>query len=129
MGEKYRREHMKYFTNHANGYATLKILYPLGSGMVWFFNNEWKHQLIILGAIIGLSLIQGVAFEPLDPVLLHWFLNDCKLNTITPSILETFHPDLKLLLTEWNKCGPNGNINKFEVHFATYHDLPVSSPS
>ena len=127
MGDSYHHEHMKYFADHRNGYAMLKILYPLSLGMVHFFDDEWRWQLIILGTIVGLSLIQGVAFEPLNPVLLHWLLNDCKLGAISPSILEAFHPNLKLLLMDWNDYGPEGDITRFEAHFATYHDLQVSS--
>lgn len=62
---------------------------------------------------------------PLDPVLLHYFVHDCDLNSIHADIMEEWHPELKQTISNWLSLGPDDDISGFRDHLATYHDKQV----
>jgi len=51
-------------------------------------------NLSILGAIVALLLIHGIAPGKLDPVVLHYFIYSCDLRSIHPALLSEWHPEL-----------------------------------
>lgn len=76
------------------------------------------------GAIIAVCLLCGVSV-PLDPVVLHYFINGCDLHSIHPQILGEWHPTLKKTIMEWLDVGPHGDVGAFQGHFAIFHDMQV----
>jgi hypothetical protein len=79
----------------------------------------------ILGAATALSIINGILIHPIDPVLLHYFVHECDINSIHPALLAEWHPELKKTISDWIALGYNGNPAPFQGHFASYHDLQV----
>jgi hypothetical protein len=84
-----------------------------------------KRNMMILGAITAFSIINGISFHPIDPILLHFFIHDCDINSIRPEFLAEWHPDLKKTITDWIALGPYDNPAPFQAHFAVYHDIQV----
>ena len=83
-------------------------------------------KLSVLGALTSLLLLNGLPPVPISPVLLHYFIHDSDLNSITPDLLGNWYPNLGKLMQEWIAAGPNGDIGVFSSHFSTYHDTQVS---
>jgi hypothetical protein len=125
--EDFRQEAAQWFTFHADGQATLTISHSYATAR--FVSASRKRNMAILGAATALCLIRGMSTPPLDPILLHFFIHDCQLDAIHPGILGEWHPDLKQLVSNWIRLGPDGDPSLFQTHFATYHDLQVSSTS
>lgn len=84
-------------------------------------------KLSVLGALTSLLLLNGVPPVPLSPVLLHYFIHDLELNSISPDLLGNWYPDLGKLIQDWIAAGPDGDIEAFASHFITYHDTQVST--
>lgn len=87
--------------------------------------TERLIKLTQLGALSALLLIHGIAPGRLDPVFLHYLIYDCNLEAVHPSFLGEWHPDIRGQLMQWIAAGSEGNIDQFQGHFATYHDIPV----
>ena len=85
-------------------------------------------KLGILGALTSLLLLSGVPPVPLSPVLLHYFIHNLELDSISPDLLRNWYPDLGKLIQDWIAAGPNGDVEEFASHFITYHDTQVSHP-
>ena len=82
-------------------------------------------KLSILGALTSLLLLNGIPPVPLSPVLLHYFIHNLELNSMSPDLLRNWYPDLRKLIQDWIAVGPNGDIEDFSSHFITYHDIQV----
>jgi hypothetical protein len=80
-----------------------------------------------MGALAALLLIHGIAPYPLDPVVLHFFIHNCDLHAIHPSFLSEWHPELCCIIQDWINMGSSGDPTPFQSHFASYHDLQVST--
>ena len=87
--------------------------------------SQRSIKLSILGALTALLLLYGIPPIPLSPVLLHYFIHDSDLNSITRNLLGNWYPDLGRLIQDWIDAGPDGNIESFAGHFMTYHDTQV----
>jgi hypothetical protein len=88
--------------------------------------TERSIKLSVLGALTSLLLLNGVPPIPLSPVLLHYFIHNLELDSISPDLLGNWYPDLGRLIQDWIAAGPNGDIEAFAGHFITYHDTQVS---
>ena len=80
----------------------------------------------IFGAVMALSLLQGLSAGTLDPVLFIFFIHNCNLHSIQPEILREYHPALKQTITDWMALGPQGDPAPFQMHFAIFPDAQVS---
>jgi hypothetical protein len=76
--------------------------------------------------LTSLLLLNGVPPVPLSPVLLHYFIHNLDLNSISPDLLRNWYPVLGKLIEDWIATGPNGDIEEFSSHFITFHDIQVS---
>ena len=85
-----------------------------------------QKKLTALGALTTLLLINGIAPIPLSPILLHFFIHDCNINSIHSSLLANWYPDLRKCIQDWISTGPDGDAEPFASHFMTFHDLQVS---
>ncbi|KAJ7160827.1 hypothetical protein C8R46DRAFT_1223166 [Mycena filopes] len=84
------------------------------------------EQLAVLGCIIGVLLIFGIAPEPLSPAVIQFAVNGCDLSSLTREFVREWHPDLVALLDRWDEIGPGGNVIPFQPFFASFMDLQVS---
>ncbi|KAF8240018.1 hypothetical protein L208DRAFT_1556606 [Tricholoma matsutake] len=89
-------------------------------------SSQCSIKLSILGALTALLLLYGIPPDPLLPVLLHYFIHDLDLNSISHNLLGNWYPDLGRLIQDWIDAGPDGNIESFAGHFMTYHDTQIS---
>ena len=88
--------------------------------------SQRSKKLSILGALMSLLLLNGVPPVPLSPVLLHYFIHNLELNSMSPDLLRNWYPVLGKLIQDWIATGSNGDIEEFASHFITYHDIQVS---
>jgi len=121
--EQFRKDSTQYFTHHPNGRATLTTSHTFATAR--FISTPRKRSLGTLGAVIALCMINGISIHPVDPVLLHYFVHNCDINSIHPGLLAEWHPELKKTISDWLALGPNGDPGSFQAHFATYHDMQV----
>lgn len=84
-----------------------------------------KENFMALGALTALLLIHGIAPPHLSPLLLQYIIHDCTFNSIHPTFVCEWDPDLHRRLLEWKQLGPAGDIRGFADIFATYFDLQV----
>ncbi|KAF8230858.1 hypothetical protein L208DRAFT_1473398, partial [Tricholoma matsutake] len=89
-------------------------------------SSQCSIKLSVLGALTALLLLYGIPPNPLSPVLLHYFIHDLDLNSISCNLLGNWYPDLGRLIQDWIDARPDGNIESFSGHFLTYHDTPIS---
>jgi len=80
----------------------------------------------VLGAATALCIINGISINPIDPVLLHYFVHNCDINSIYPALLAEWHPELKKTISDWINLGPDGDLGPFQAHFATHNDIQVA---
>ena len=79
-----------------------------------------------LGALCALMLIAGICPEPLNPLLLHFVIHGFDFNSLTPGIVQEWHPELYQTITDWLETGPSGDTEPFRSHWISYHDQDVS---
>ena len=113
----------QWFMPRADNLATLATSHSIATAR--YVPAARLSDLSILGAIVAILLIHGIAPARLDPLVLQYFIYDCDLNSIHPILLSEWHPDLHSTITQWIQMGPNGNIDGYRGHFATYHDISV----
>lgn len=121
--EQFRKDTAQYFTSHPNGYATLTTAHTLTTAR--FVSTSRKRNMGVLGAATALCIINGISIHPIDPVLLHYFVHNCDINSIYPALLAEWHPELKKTISDWINLGPNGDPGPFQAHFATHNDIQV----
>ncbi|KAJ7149389.1 hypothetical protein C8R43DRAFT_887958 [Mycena crocata] len=77
----------------------------------------------VLGCIIALLLIYGIAPEPLSPAVIQFAASGFDLASLDEQFLREWHPDLVALLHDWKAMGPEGDVGAFQSFFASYHDM------
>ncbi|KAJ6451543.1 hypothetical protein C8R45DRAFT_1124584, partial [Mycena sanguinolenta] len=90
-----------------------------------FVGKTRHNNLAVLGCLVSLLLIFGIAPEPLSPSVIHWAANNCELRLLNREFVQEWHPNLRALLEQWTAVGPTGDINGFQSHFASFHNLQV----
>ena len=88
--------------------------------------TQHSLKLGVLGALTSLLLLNGIPPVPLSPVLLHYFIHNLELDSISPDLLRNWYPNLGKLVLDWIAAGPDGDVEEFASHFITYHDIQVS---
>ncbi|KAL0061193.1 hypothetical protein AAF712_012013 [Marasmius tenuissimus] len=54
-------------------------------------------------------------------------INDCEIGSIRSSLVARWFPELHRTLEQWTSIGHDNDILHFAGHFATYHDMQVST--
>ncbi|KAL0570439.1 hypothetical protein V5O48_011516 [Marasmius crinis-equi] len=114
----------QFFTPLMGEYQTIAISPGLSSR---WMSDDQQLEWGVLGAVVALALIYGMGTEPLNPLLLIYFINDCELGCLTSRLVSEWFPSLHDTIVRWKSLGPNDNVSEFSGHFATYHDLQVSA--
>ncbi len=121
--DKYRKESAKWFTPRSDSYSTISTSQSLS--LHFSPSSTRLESLSILGALTGLMLVYGVAPTPLSPALVQFLLHGCDLQSLTPSFIQEWFPNLHQTLTDWNTISSGDSIDVFDAHFQLYHDFPV----
>ncbi|KAJ8084406.1 hypothetical protein PM082_003175 [Marasmius tenuissimus] len=116
----------QFFTPLIGEYSTLST--PPGISSRWM-SEEQQLELSVLGTIVALALIYEMGTEPLNPLLLIYFINESDIACLTGSLVSRWFPGLHRTLLEWKSLGPEDDVSTFSGHFATYHDIQVSALS
>lgn len=110
-----------------DGLSTIKTQHPYISSL--YTSQSRLQQLKVLGALVALSLIHGQSPHPLDPLFLHFIINNCDIRSLHRGFVSEWHPELRMVIDQWLEMGPNGDPSQpiFQAHFASYHDTDVST--
>ncbi|KAF8221415.1 hypothetical protein L208DRAFT_1328137 [Tricholoma matsutake] len=86
-----------------------------------------KQELKRLGAVCALFYIHGQTPIPLSPAVILFIVYKFNLHCLTPGFIGEWFVDLQKLIADWLESGPEGDLQPFASHFATYHDTEVSA--
>jgi hypothetical protein len=90
-----------------------------------YIESTRKTHLTVLGALMALLLIHGITPERVGPVILQYIVHGCNLESIHPSFLGEWHPELRRTILDWLEIGSAGDVTPFQGHFATYFNMQV----
>ncbi|KAJ7228014.1 hypothetical protein B0H12DRAFT_233568 [Mycena haematopus] len=105
-------------------YSIATAMPPASSSLV---NASRRDSLTTLGCLTALMLIHGLAPDPLSPALVQYAANKCDLESLSRDFVGEWHPELRALIDKWIEIGPTGDLAPFQPHFASYHDMQVST--
>ncbi|KAK7015821.1 hypothetical protein R3P38DRAFT_2786739 [Favolaschia claudopus] len=77
--------------------------------------------------VLMLMLLHGMAPDIVSPALFQFAFHGCDLNALTHVFLVEWYPVLSLLINDWLRTGPTGDLRRFRSHFATHHDVQIAS--
>ncbi|KAL0059718.1 hypothetical protein AAF712_013514 [Marasmius tenuissimus] len=92
-----------------------------------WMSNDQKMDWGILGTLVALSLIYGLGTEPLNPLALIFYLNDCHVACLHSDLVSRWFPELHGTLKAWASLGHEDDVRQFASHFSSYHECDVSS--
>ncbi|KZT31982.1 hypothetical protein SISSUDRAFT_1067294 [Sistotremastrum suecicum HHB10207 ss-3] len=85
-----------------------------------------EQELITLGILCALSVIEFGTPGPFGPSLLRFIFHNHNLHSLSPLFILTFYPPLYKQLMDWRSIGPNGDIKDFKDHFLAYHNCTIA---
>lgn len=121
--DEYRTCGPEYLTPVSDGHYTLTMSHTLATAR--HVSRTRILNMSTFGAVVALCLIRGIPPTPLSPVLLHYIMHDCKIESLDAAIVGEWCPSLKATITEWIQAGPEGDATAFQAHFSTYHNMQV----
>ncbi|KAJ7206409.1 hypothetical protein GGX14DRAFT_643658 [Mycena pura] len=80
----------------------------------------------VFGFFTSIMLLHGAAPAPIGPAVLQLLANNCDLRLLDRSFVREWHPELGDDLNNWIAIGPDGNISRYQSHFATFHDMELA---
>ncbi|KAK1219074.1 hypothetical protein PQX77_018223 [Marasmius sp. AFHP31] len=113
-----------FFLPHGPQFSTLAAVN--GPSARWMSNDQ-KMDWGILGTVVGLSLIYGLGTEPLNPLILIFFINECHVASLHSDLVSRWFPELYSTLKAWASLGHEDDVRQFAAHFSSYHDCDVAS--
>ncbi|KAH9835215.1 uncharacterized protein C8Q71DRAFT_858866 [Rhodofomes roseus] len=90
------------------------------------FDQSRRQRLAILGAITGISLVNGLAVPGIDGAWLIYLLNGCEFAAITREVMEAFHPRLAAKIVELDNMGPTDDLTPLAHHLEVYAGIDVA---
>ncbi|KAJ3511111.1 hypothetical protein NLJ89_g4285 [Agrocybe chaxingu] len=121
---KFSQNPSQWFLPRVGEYSSIATTHSLSRPSV---SSTRLHSLSILGALAALMLVYGMAPDPLSPVLLHYFIHDCNIESIHSNLLSEWVPDLYRTIRAWIDADQTSDLTPFEAHFATFHDLQIAT--
>ncbi|KAF8164427.1 hypothetical protein BJ912DRAFT_863835, partial [Pholiota molesta] len=118
---RYSSHESQWFLPRAGGYSSIAVTHTMA-----LVSNVRLRHLSILGALTGLMLVYGMAPLPFSPVLIHFLIHDCNLQSIYPAFLAEWIPELHQTLKDWLATDHKADISAFQPHFSTYHDMQIA---
>ncbi|KAK7012548.1 hypothetical protein R3P38DRAFT_3588516 [Favolaschia claudopus] len=71
-------------------------------------------DLRVFGAMLSRSLICGHGVGDISPALIQYCLNQCNLESLTPSVISSWHPSLDRAARQLQAVGSGGNLTPFQ---------------
>ncbi|KAK1230781.1 hypothetical protein PQX77_006130 [Marasmius sp. AFHP31] len=113
-----------FFVPHGPQFSMLAAVN--GPSARWM-SHEQKMDWGILGTLVGLSLIYGLGTEPLNPLALIFFINECHVAALHSDLVSHWFPELHATLKAWASLGHEDDVHQFASHFSSYHECDVAS--
>ncbi|KAK6978291.1 hypothetical protein R3P38DRAFT_2665265 [Favolaschia claudopus] len=113
-----------YFTPRYDGRCSIATTMSLAS--LAFVSSHRLEDLTVLGSLVGLLLIHGIAPEPLSPAFIQFAANGCDLGSLTREFVLEWCPELCGRLDRWLSLGPEDDITEVRDILATCFDMQVS---
>ncbi|KAK6996241.1 hypothetical protein R3P38DRAFT_3628806 [Favolaschia claudopus] len=114
-----------YFTPRYDGRCSIATTMSLASSA--FVSSHRLEDLTVLGSLVGLLLIHGIAPEPLSPAFIQFAANGCDLGSLTREFVLEWCPELCGRLDRWLSLGPEDDITEFRDILATCFDMQDSA--
>ncbi|KAF8220749.1 hypothetical protein L208DRAFT_1332026 [Tricholoma matsutake] len=92
-----------------------------------FVSVAWKQELKHLRAVCALLYIHRQTPMPLSPAVILFIVYKFNLHCLIPGFIGEWFVNLQKLIANWLELGPEGDLQPFASHFATYHDTEVSA--
>ncbi|KAJ8091889.1 hypothetical protein PM082_024122 [Marasmius tenuissimus] len=113
-----------FFVPHGPQFSTLAAVNVASAR---WMSTEQRLDWGIVGTLVALSLIHGMGTEPLNPLLLIFFINDTQISSLQSNLVLRWFPDLHAILKAWTALGHEDDIRQFAGHFSSYHDCDIAS--
>lgn len=107
----------QFLVNRIDELSSLRVIYQLQTRHI---PSARLRQMEKFGIIVALMVLQGLAPHPLDPCLLQLVIYNFDVACLHPAIVGEWHPELRLLLENWNTAGHTGSLEPFQAHLASY---------
>ncbi|KAK6988071.1 hypothetical protein R3P38DRAFT_3445569 [Favolaschia claudopus] len=115
----------KYFVPREGGWHGIAT--TISMSQRFLVSDVRLRELKILGAVLMLMLLHGMAPDIVSPALFQFAFHGCDLNALTHVFLVEWYPVLSLLIDDWLRNGPTGDLRRFRSHFATHHDMQIAT--
>ncbi|KAK7025633.1 hypothetical protein R3P38DRAFT_2529661 [Favolaschia claudopus] len=115
----------KYFVPREGGWHGIAT--TISMSQRFLVSDVRLRELKILSAVLMLMLLHGMAPDIVSPALFQFAFHGCDLNALTHVFLVEWYPVLSLLINDWLRTGPTGDLRRFRSHFATHHDVQIAS--
>ena len=123
----YIQSFAKWFAPRFDSRASLQTSCGIWRAMSGSISENRILAMKRLGAICALMLIHGMCPEPMNPLIFQFIIHNGDFNSLHRALVQEWHPELFDLINCWLSLGPNDSLEPFRAHFASYHDVDVSS--
>ena len=113
-----------YFLPRANNTCTVHAAYPLSDPRR--IPGARLRQLEKLGALCALMMMSGQCPAPFDPLVFHFLVHECNLDSLHEALVAEWHPELRRDLVLLKEMGARGSLTPFSGLFYTYWNTDVS---
>ncbi|KAK7026614.1 hypothetical protein R3P38DRAFT_3191864 [Favolaschia claudopus] len=110
--DRFLSESARYCTAVDEDRLSLGISVPMS--MRFGVTSAWLDDLWVFGAMLSLSLICGHGIGNISPALIQYCLNQCNLESLTPSVISSWHPSLDRAACQLQAVGFGGNLTPFQ---------------
>ena len=121
--QKHTENFNTFFVEGMDGFCTLRTQNPASASRA--VSEDRKRSMMTLGALSGLMIIEGMKPGPLEPLFIQLLAHEGDFQSLTPELVEVWHPDLARTIKDWKRTGADGDISPFEAHLMSYHDIQV----
>lgn len=121
--QKFTQNHNAYFVEALDDFCTLRSQNPAAAASA--VSVQRKTDMKKLGALVALMIVGGWKPGRIDPLFIYLLVHDFDFHSLTPDLVEDWHPALARLIKNWIQVGPEGDIRSFESHLLSYHDIQV----
>ncbi|KAK6996211.1 hypothetical protein R3P38DRAFT_3628723 [Favolaschia claudopus] len=110
--DRFLSESARYCTVVDEDRLSLGISVPMS--MRFGVTSARLDDLRVFGAMLSLSLICGHGIGDISPALIQYCLNQCNLESLTPSVISSWHPSLDRAARQLQAVGFGGNLTPFQ---------------
>ncbi len=108
----------------ADDMHAVRILY--GGIMSRHVNEDRKLDLMVFGATVALSLLEGCAPLPIDPCIIQYLIHGSDIHSLHAGFVGQWHSELVDAIRHWQDAGPNGDIRAVNNILMSYMNTNIS---